>query len=142
MPVSQKGFTLIELMIVVVIIIVLAAIALPQYRQYMNKAKFTELIAAAAPHKIAVEMCSMEMGMDGMENCNSGQNGIAKSYVRDESEDGGHVGKIEVAEGIITITAAKKLGYTENPTYQLIPKFTDTSMRWVVGGSCREAELC
>ncbi len=45
---NQKGFTLIELMIVVAIIAILAAIALPAYSNYTKKAKVSEVILAAS----------------------------------------------------------------------------------------------
>ena len=54
---GQAGFTLIELLIVVAIIGILAAIAIPSYQNYTKKAKFTEVVSATAPLKIAVEGC-------------------------------------------------------------------------------------
>jgi len=51
---AQKGFTLIELMIVVAIIGILAAIALPAYQDYTARAQVTEAIAATSPMRLAV----------------------------------------------------------------------------------------
>ena len=61
---DQKGFTLIELMIVIAIIGILAAIALPQYNAYRRKAQASKLIDVA-------RACAQEMAADCQQDVNT-----------------------------------------------------------------------
>ena len=58
---AQKGFTLIELMIVVAIIGILAAVAIPQYQDYVSRTKWTDNVSSVRAVQVAVASCVNRM---------------------------------------------------------------------------------
>lgn len=75
---TQKGFTLIELMIVVAIIAILAAIAIPQYQNYVNRSAVTRAVGETAAYKTAIEDC-LAQGTTGTD-CTNAPAAIASDF--------------------------------------------------------------
>ena len=111
MKAIQKGFTLIELMIVIAIIGILAAIALPAYQDYTVRSKVSEALIAASSPKSAMSEAFQTDGITGLTaaaksiNASGGTNGAnyASKYVKGVTVDADSPWGITVA---ISATAA------------------------------------
>lgn len=139
---NQKGFTLIELMIVIAIIGILAAVALPQYQKYTKKARFSEVVLAASSVKSLIDVCfQTKSASNALTDCDTGEEVGYDANAAAGAAAGTHVASVAIAPTTAKITATGA-GTVDGKTYTLTPAISAGSLTWTQGGDCVAAGLC
>ncbi|HHS2173973.1 TPA: pilin [Neisseria meningitidis] len=130
----QKGFTLIELMIVIAIVGILAAVALPAYQDYTARAQVSEAILLAEGQKSAVTEYYLNHGEWPGNNSSAG---VASS----STIKGKYVKEVTVAKGVITATMLSSGVNKEiqGKKLSLWAKRQDGSVKWFCGQPVQRA---
>jgi type IV pilus assembly protein PilA len=141
-----SGFTLIELLVVIAIIGILAAVAVPSYLDYAKRAKYSEVVNATAPFKVAVETCYITRG--NLTDCDSGAYGVPAAITGGD----GYLGGLSVADGVITAYGDNTSFGLDSGTgteydFVLTPSIPGTagkgaSLTWAASGTCQGVGLC
>ncbi|WNW11931.1 prepilin-type N-terminal cleavage/methylation domain-containing protein [Pseudomonas sp. DTU_2021_1001937_2_SI_NGA_ILE_001] len=129
---AQKGFTLIELMIVVAIVGILAAVAIPSYQNYTRKAAYTEVLSAMASVKTAVGVCLVQT-TDRADCDTAGEVGT----VLPSGVTTGAVNTIAIGtNAAITATPNAFKGIATTDTCTLTPSAAGAGAVWTYSGAC------
>ncbi|EPI7641566.1 pilin, partial [Neisseria gonorrhoeae] len=125
----QKGFTLIELMIVIAIVGILAAVALPAYQDYTARAQVSEAILLAEGQKSAVTEYYLNNGKWPADN---GAAGVASPAT---DIKGKYVKQVEVKNGVVTAQMASTGVNKEiqGKKLSLWARRQDGSVKWFCG---------
>jgi type IV pilus assembly protein PilA len=127
----QKGFTLIELMIVVAIIGILAAIAIPAYQDYTIRAQVTEGLNLAGAAKAAVAESFSNTGKAPATRTEAGMS------ANNVDTNGKYVSSVDITNGVIKVTyGAESNAVLTGKTLELVPyETTDKSVTWRCGAA-------
>jgi len=134
-----RGFTLIELMIVIAILGILSSIAVPQYVKYTQRAKFSEVILATTAYKAPAEV-AFQMG-NPISALTANTLGIPPAITGTGSSlaVGEHVFSVSMSGGLIS---AKGQPSVNGDTYTLQATKSNRGLKWVMGGTCISAGIC
>jgi prepilin-type N-terminal cleavage/methylation domain-containing protein len=130
----QKGFTLIELMIVVAIIGILASIAIPQYSDHLSRTRAAAAAAEIDSLKVAITVCVADSG--SFTGCDLGNGGVPASITTTKNIKALTSVVITASTAIITMVTGATTNAGDDMGYVLQGTMSNSSsMLWVASGT-------
>ena len=134
---TQKGFTLVELMIVTAIIGILVAVALPAYQFYAQRARFAEALLQIDDFKNMVVVHAQMNRFGALTDVDHGTFGLPTAVPRTTTRHG-----LTLVDGLITVTWKNDSTPLDGVTYSLQAGGITPPISWTDGGTCINLGYC
>lgn|SRR3990167_8052648 len=125
---TSNGVTILELLMVLAVVGVLAAIAIPAYQNYLQRAYYNKIVTAMTPFKDGITECYETT--HSLNKCDGGSNHVPANITTST----GPISSIIITNGVITATPIETHGITTTDTYILTPTIVNDKLIWVSSG--------